>query len=106
MPTSLTAHLKGNKYVTSIHCAVSGMVKLSKVTRIPDSRKVYRGMSSMRLPREFWIEDEHSARGGVEYGFLSTTTKREVAMQVRGIAAHHLARISANFSPEASALNT
>lgn len=79
------------------------MVKLSKVSRIPEKRYVYnvpnprilqfsailnvappyvscvyRGVSGMRLPKCFWIQDLNGARGGVEFGFLSTTTKREV----------------------------
>mmetsp|Transcript_28513 Transcript_28513/g.67929 ORF Transcript_28513/g.67929 Transcript_28513/m.67929 type:complete len:304 (+) Transcript_28513:287-1198(+) len=64
------------------------MVKLSKVSQIPSERKVYRGMAGMRLPKCFWQADELGARGGVEFGFMSTTTKREIAM-------HHLSSRSA-----------
>ena len=77
----MTEHLHGNRYVTSIHTCVSGMVKLSSVSRIPDTRKVYRGMAGMRLPKCFWSTNQWGARGGVELAFLSTTTRREVAMQ-------------------------
>eukprot|EP00283_Hemiselmis_rufescens_P011563 CAMPEP_0173448318 /NCGR_PEP_ID=MMETSP1357-20121228/40518_1 /TAXON_ID=77926 /ORGANISM="Hemiselmis rufescens, Strain PCC563" /LENGTH=262 /DNA_ID=CAMNT_0014414817 /DNA_START=30 /DNA_END=814 /DNA_ORIENTATION=- len=38
----------------------------------------------MRLPRKFWKKDEFGCRGGVEFGFLSTSTKKTVAMQYSG----------------------
>ena len=81
LPSWMTDHLKDNRYVTSIHTCVSGMVKLSKVSRIPAARMVYRGFGGVRLPRCFWVENEVGARGGVEFAFMSTTSKREVAMQ-------------------------
>ena len=74
-------HLLGNRYVTLIHVCVSDMVKLSKVSRIPPARRVYHGMVGMRLPKCFWSPDTWGAQGGVEFAFLSTTTKREVVMQ-------------------------
>eukprot|EP00961_Rhodomonas_salina_P148952 2005293-Rhodomonas_salina.2 len=43
-------------------------------------RKSYRGMAGVRLPRVFWEVDELRASGGVEYGFMSTTTDKEVAI--------------------------
>jgi len=81
LPAAMTAHLRGNKYVTSIHTCVSGMIKLSTVSCIPGGRVVYRGMTGMRLPKKFWVANQWRARGGVEFGFLSTTTKRKVAIQ-------------------------
>ena len=46
--------------------------------------QVFRGMSGMRLPDQFWKKDEFGCRGGVEFGLLSTTAKRHVAMQYAG----------------------
>eukprot|EP00961_Rhodomonas_salina_P260989 3527304-Rhodomonas_salina.2 len=40
-------------------------VKLSKVSRIPESRTVYRGLEKMRMPEQFWIPDENGFCGGV-----------------------------------------
>ena len=43
---------------------------------------VYRGVSGKVLPKEFFHERSSSAepRGGVEMGFMSTTTQRDVAL--------------------------
>jgi ankyrin repeat protein len=84
LPESMTEHLCGNKYVTSIHTCVSGIIKLSTVSCIPAARVVYRGMTGMRLPTKFWVANQWGARGGVELAFLSTTTKREIAIQYIG----------------------
>ena len=36
--------------------------------------KVYRGMSAVLLPEKFRVPDAEGCRGGVELGFLSTST--------------------------------
>lgn len=54
------------------------MVKLSKVSPIPEGRTVYRGLSGIELPPEFWDNDTQGVKGGVEMAFLSTTTNMEV----------------------------
>ncbi|EKX40859.1 hypothetical protein GUITHDRAFT_75215, partial [Guillardia theta CCMP2712] len=72
---------KVNKYVTTLHCVVSGVIKLSKTTRLPSSRVVYRGLKGVRMPARFVEEDARGVSGGVEYGMLSTSTDRQVALQ-------------------------
>jgi hypothetical protein len=72
---------QANRYVTTIHLASSGLVKLSKLSK---AETVMRGTAGGLLPRQFWEEDETGVRGGVEYGFLSTTTNLEVAKQYAG----------------------
>ena len=61
---------KGNKYCTTIHCIVSGIVKLSSVSDVEaaGSRKVYRGVSGMKLPSQFLERDEFGCRGAA--GFM------------------------------------
>mmetsp|Transcript_19149 Transcript_19149/g.54411 ORF Transcript_19149/g.54411 Transcript_19149/m.54411 type:complete len:422 (-) Transcript_19149:757-2022(-) len=66
-----------NKYASTIHAINSCIVKASKLTK---ACKVYRGMSDKGLPTEFYKENEFGVAGGVEPGFMSTTTNREVAM--------------------------
>ena len=66
-----------NKYVTTLHAINSCIVKTGKLTKCS---KVYRGMSGMALPDEFWHPNEFGVRGGVENGFLSTTLAQNVAM--------------------------
>lgn len=69
------------QYVTTIHAVVSGIIKLSAIMILPIDRKVYRGLSDIELPQEFWEEDEYGAKGGVELGIMSTTLNRRVACQ-------------------------
>jgi len=67
-----------NRYTTTIHVLSSGMIKISKLSVVMD---VYRGISGGRLSESFWKEDATGVRGGVEYGFMSTTTDKDVAFQ-------------------------
>ena len=53
-------------------------MKLSKLTRVG---KVYRGIGGGHLPSQFFREDDYGVRGGVEYGFMSTTLDRAVAVK-------------------------
>ena len=76
---------KDNRYATTIHTLVSAVVKTSKKTKIPASRKVYRGLSGMLLDERWLVGDERSVKGGVEYGFLSTTQNKRVAMEYSGV---------------------
>jgi Ca2+-binding EF-hand superfamily protein len=76
----LCEHLKSNHYVNFVYACASGMSKISRVSRIPRGRRVYRGMGEIKLPTEFLNEKEGGGRGGVEYAFMSTTTRREVAV--------------------------
>jgi hypothetical protein len=46
--------LMDNKYETTIFVITSGVMKLSKITKIPEGRRLYRGLSGMILPRQFW----------------------------------------------------
>ena len=85
-PTSMIESLKGNRYTTTIHAIVSGIIKLSQIAELPESRKVYRGLGGMILPEKFWKPDEFGCKGGVEYGFMSTTTERDVAIMYSGKA--------------------
>ena len=67
-----------NRYTTTLHCINSAIVKLAKLTK---ATKVYRGVSGMGLPGDFWTANEFGVKGGIEAAFLSTTTDRKVAMQ-------------------------
>ena len=62
----------------------SGVVKLA---RLQPCCPIYRGMSGMKLPAPFLEKNPHNIRGGVEFGFSSTTLDREVAVKYsRGAA--------------------
>jgi hypothetical protein len=54
---------------------------------IPHDRRLWRGLGGMLLPEVFWNKKKKAAdgfKGGVEMGFMSTTTNREVAIQYSG----------------------
>eukprot|EP01046_Picozoa_sp_COSAG06_P059377 COSAG06_NODE_12262_length_1402_cov_2.223331_1_plen_317_part_10 len=66
-----------NRFTTTLHVMNSGVLKLS---RLQPAIRVYRGISAMKLPQAFIQADEFGVRGGVEYGFMSTTTSEQVAL--------------------------
>ena len=84
-PIDVLETLQGNKYETTIFCIMSGVTKLSRVARIPASRCVFRGLGGMILPEEFWRVKRDGFRGGIEWGLMSTTTNKRVAMQYSGL---------------------
>ena len=65
------------EYVTTLHAINSGIIKLSKQTK---ACTVYRGVAGGVLPDQFWEPNEHGVIGGIEMGFMSTTTERKVAL--------------------------
>ena len=66
---------QGNNYATTIHTINLALVKLSMLQKV---QRVYRGLAG-KLPKPFRVEDKYCARGGVELGFMSTTTNQHVA---------------------------
>ncbi len=64
-------------YVTTLHAINSAILKLARQTK---ACTVYRGVNGGVLPSEFWEENEHGVRGGVDLAFMSTTTERGVAL--------------------------
>ena len=66
-----------NKYTTTIHAINSVVVKCSRLTKV---QPLYRGWTGATLPESFFEEDDMGVKGGVEYGFSSTTTDREQAV--------------------------
>ena len=68
---------KGNNYATTIHAINSCVLKLSKLTQ---AVKVWRGFKGATLPKEFFQPNSSGVRGGIEYGFSSTTTDRAQAV--------------------------
>ena len=67
----------GNKYTTTLHVINSAILKLSKLTK---AAKVYRGVSGGMLPEACRRKNWFGIKGGVEGGFMSTTTDRATAV--------------------------
>ena len=73
----------GNKYPTTLHAINSCVLKQAKLTV---ATLVYRGFAGATLPAGFWARDAEGVAGGVEFGFMSTTTEREQAAHYAGSA--------------------
>jgi hypothetical protein len=74
-----------NLYTTSIHALVSACQKLARTTKLPASRKAFRGLGRMKLGDEWFKSNERGSRCGVELGFMSTTLDRKVALEYSGV---------------------
>lgn len=74
-----------NLYPTTIGLIVSGILKLCRVAKMPEGGAVYRGLSGLALPPEFFERDQQGFSGGVEPSFMSTTTSDEVAREYSGV---------------------
>ena len=76
----------GNTFITTINVLVSAIHKLSRHTYIEDGQRLYRGMGgNFDLPDHFHTEDGNGCRGITEWGFMSTTSDRSVAVQYSGV---------------------
>lgn len=70
----------GPGFVTSILVLDSALLKLRTVSQLPANRKVYRGLYGVDVPESFKGPDERGNRGGVEFGFLSTSSSKTQAV--------------------------
>jgi hypothetical protein len=76
-----------NLFTTTMHVLVSSVQKLSRSLRIADGMKLYRGLGgTMDLPDHFYNADVQGCKGFAEWGFMSTTANRKVAVQYSGVA--------------------
>ena len=73
-----------NLFSTTIHVLQSAVVKIARNTKIPDGLILYRGLS-LQFPRQFFAADENGCRGFAEWGFMSTTANREIAVMYSGV---------------------
>ena len=78
---------RGNRYVTTLHTINSAVVKLGKLTK---ATNVYRGVSGGLLPEKFWKANEFNVRGGVDFGFMSTTLDKNVAISYASATAQRI----------------
>ena len=74
----------GNLFPTTIHVLQSAVVKVADKTKIPENLILYRGLSA-QFPPQFYKADENGCRGFAEWGFMSTTAKREIAVMYSGV---------------------
>jgi hypothetical protein len=75
-----------NLFSTTIFVLVSAVQKLCRVTPIPPGTQLYRGLGGrVDLPDIFFHIDDMGCSGYVEWGFLSTTSNRDVALGYSGV---------------------
>jgi hypothetical protein len=61
-PASILESMKGNRYVTTVHCINSGIQKLSRATPL-NPRFLFRGFSKMQVCRcEAETDGEHKEK--------------------------------------------
>jgi hypothetical protein len=58
---------------------VSAVQKIARVMPIPPGLPLYRGLGgNVSMPPKFYKTDENQCRGFAEWGFMSTTSDRQV----------------------------
>jgi hypothetical protein len=73
----------GNLYATTIHILVSAVIKIARATKLPSGLELFRGLDGlMELPDSFLRVDANGCRGYAEWGFLSATSDKAVAVEV------------------------
>ncbi len=77
----------GNMFSTTIFVLVSAVQKISRTQRLPEGLLLYRGLGGeMELPENFYKAREKGApKGYAEWGFMSTTSEKKVALQYSGV---------------------
>ena len=74
------------RFSTTIFVLVSAIQKLSRCMHIPAGMLLFRGLGgTLELPDSFTIADENGCKGWTEFGFMSTTADRAVAVQYSGV---------------------
>jgi ankyrin repeat protein len=81
-----TLRTGNNLFTTTLSVLVSAVQKLSTITVIPDGLKLYRGTGGLSLlPAHFAQPDEYNCKGMTEWGFLSSSTDKNVALGYSGV---------------------
>ena len=64
---------------------VSAVLKIQRKVPLPEGLVLYRGLGRACLPPEFYSANKHGIKGLAEFGFMSTTRKKSVAIDYSGI---------------------
>jgi hypothetical protein len=80
---------------TTIHVLVSAVQKLASVVKLPDGLKLYRGLGGVAdLPESFFKSHANGGRGFTEWGFMSTTSEKQVAIYYSFVGSRDIAHVS------------
>jgi hypothetical protein len=76
----------GNRFTTTIHVLIAAVIKIGRAMKLPSGLKLYRGLGGDRqLSDSFYKSDKQGNKGLAEWGFMSTTASKEIAIQYSGI---------------------
>ena len=76
----------GNVYTTTLYLLLSCVVCISRETRLPAGAKLYRGLGGDKtLPAFFFKSDGKGRKGMLEWGYMSTTADKAVAVRYCGV---------------------
>jgi hypothetical protein len=87
-PVNTFEHFRqgGNLFPTTIFLLASAIQKIARVMKVREGTMLYRGLGGlMELPERFLKADEHGRRGYAEWGFMSTTSDKSVALTYSGV---------------------
>ena len=87
-PTDVFQQLEtvDNFFVTTIHVLVSAVQKIARVMKLPEGLVLFRGLGgTTELPDHFRNVDDNGCRGFAEWGFMSTTAEKSIAIQYSGV---------------------
>ncbi len=74
-----------NMYTTTICVLNSALLSIAHETKFAPGRKLYRGLGGcIAYPSNFFEHDQMGNRGIMEWGFLSTTTNKSIAVDYSG----------------------
>jgi hypothetical protein len=76
-PDIVKGHKLEGEFVTTTH-AINSCILVQSKQQV--ACKVYRGVKGGMLPRNFWIPNKFGVKGGIERGFSSFTTKKNMAL--------------------------
>ena len=77
---------KNFRYATTIFVLVSAVQKVSRCTRIPEGTLLYKGLGGLiDLPDKFHEADAQGRSGYLDWGMMSTSSDRDVALGYSGV---------------------
>jgi hypothetical protein len=86
---------KGSTFSTTIHVLVSAVQKLASVIKLPDGLKLYRGLGGVSdLPESFFKSHANGGLGFTEWGFMSTTSDKQIAVFYSTVGSRGAAHVS------------
>jgi hypothetical protein len=76
-----TFRAHNNTFSTTIFVLVSAIQKLSQHMFVPQTMRLYRGFNSLDMPDSFFAADDNGCSGFADWGFMSTSSNKAVAIK-------------------------